>query len=141
MTNGSNNQNKSFLVSFLNHFYEFLMNNFWGLRRAKTYISMATFSENFLSAWFHFSGIVWMKSFTNSMTEFVSVKIVVMDTEKRQFLSYNSNGCYERKSLQQKLESYKFKLPLKILGWLDDWMWNKMSQPQKCTYLEKRCQS
>ena len=51
------------------------------------------------------------------MKEFVSPTMVVMEIGKRQFFSYHSNVFCERKKLHQKLESYRFKLPLKKPGW------------------------
>ena len=50
------------------------------------------------------------------MKEFISLTMVAMKIEKRQFLSYHSSGCYEEKKLHQKLESYRFKVPLQKLG-------------------------
>ena len=52
------------------------------------------------------------------MKEFVSLTMAVMEIGKKQFFSYHSNGFYERKKLHQKVESYRFKLLLKKLGWL-----------------------
>ena len=49
------------------------------------------------------------------MKELVSMTMVAMEIGKRQFLSYHSNGCYEEEKLCQKLESYRFKLPLQKL--------------------------
>ena len=42
--------------------------------------------------------------------------MVAMEVGKREFLSYHSNGCYEKENLLQKLESDRFELPLQKLG-------------------------
>ena len=57
------------------------------------------------------SAIIFMK-------EFISLTMVAVKIGKRQFLSYHSNGFYEDEKLHQKLESYRFKLPLQKLAWL-----------------------
>ena len=43
---------------------------------------------------------------------FFSLTMVAMDIGKK-FFTYHRNRCYESKMFQQKLESYKFKLPQK----------------------------
>ena len=71
------------------------------------------------------------------MKEFVSKTMVVMEMGKRRFLSYHNNTCYKEEKLCQRLESYRFKLPLQ--NWIN-WIsagWDKISQPQKCKFLEK----
>ena len=68
--------------------------------------------------------------------EFVSLTTVVTEIRKKQ-----RKGCYEQKMFQQKVESCKFKLPLKKLGWLGQCkVKKKMSQPQKQMFWEKGCQ-
>ena len=57
------------------------------------------------------SSIIFMK-------EFISLTMVAVKIGKRQFLSYRSNGCYDEEKFHQKLESYRFKLPLQKLAWL-----------------------
>ena len=49
------------------------------------------------------------------MKEFASLKNAnfAMEIGNGQFFGYYSSGCYEEKNLHQKLESYKFKQPLK----------------------------
>ena len=45
--------------------------------------------------------------------ELVFLSMVTMEIGKIQFFTYHGNGCYEQKKLHQKLESYRYKLPLK----------------------------
>ena len=57
--------------------------------------------------------------------------------KKKQFLSYNTNGCYEEEKLYQKLNLVDSSYHCK--NWID-WIstgWDKMSQPQKCKFLGK----
>ena len=74
---------------------------------------MTTFLENSLSVGSIFSGTFWLISCTILMYEFVSVKMVAVETRKMQFFSYHGNACYVEKKLYEKLVSYRFKLPLK----------------------------
>ena len=53
------------------------------------------------------------------MEELVYLTFVAMKTGKKQFLSYHSNSCCDKNKLNEKHESYRFKLPLKKLAWLD----------------------
>ena len=69
------------------------------------------------------------------MTEFIYLKMVVAKTKYNQIFSYHSSGGYEEKKLQ-KLESYRLKSPLQKY-WITVG-WDKMSQPQKWEFLEKR---
>ena len=55
------------------------------------------------------SEIVWSISCIISMKEFFSLTMVAMEIGKR-------HGCCKEKKLDQKLESYRFKLPLQKLG-------------------------
>ena len=48
------------------------------------------------------------------MKEFISLTMVVMEIGKR-------HVCCKEKKLDQKLESYRFKLPLQKLGWLNQY--------------------
>ena len=53
------------------------------------------------------------------MKEFLFLTMVAMEIGKGLFFSCHSKGCYEEKKLNQKLDSYKFKLSLKKMSWLD----------------------
>ena len=60
-----------------------------------------------------------------------------METEKRQFLGYHSNGCYKEKNFFKNLNLIDSNHHWK--SWVD-WItvgWDKMSQPKKCKFLEK----
>ena len=50
----------------------------------------------------------------------MNLKMVALEIWNWRFFSYQSDGGYERKKLHQKFEFYKFKLPQKNLGWLDE---------------------
>ena len=57
---------------------------------------------------------------------------------KKQFFTYHSNRCYEQRMLHQKLESYRFTLPLKKLGWLDQCKVKQNTTTSKMCILRKR---
>ena len=71
------------------------------------------------------------------LKEFISLTIVAMEIEKMQFLGYHSHGCYEEKNFCKNLNFIDSNHRCK--DWID-WItvgWDKISQPQKCKFLEK----
>ena len=71
------------------------------------------------------------------LKEFISLRMVVIEMRKRQFLSYHNNGCYEKKSFFKNLDFVDLNCHCK--NWLD-WInagSEKISQSKKCKFLEK----
>ena len=53
---------------------------------------------------------------TFSDASLVAKVVNTIEIAKRQFFSYHSNSCYEKKKLDEKLQFYRFQLPLQKLG-------------------------
>ena len=81
-----------------------------------TYSRKNNNKKKFMSVWFHFSEIVWIDKLHDLTNDFVSLKMVAMEIGKK-ISSYHSNGCQEKKNIQQEHEPYRYKL--KILSWLE----------------------
>ena len=58
-----------------------------------------------------FPGIVLIDKLHNLKKEFVSLTMVTLEKEKKRFTYIN--GCCKQKIFHQKLETYRFRLPLK----------------------------
>ena len=76
---------------------------------------MTNFLENSLSDSIS-SWIIWIEKLDYFMAEFISLTMVAIETEKRQFPGYCTNGCYEEKSFFKKFEFYRLKPTLRKLG-------------------------
>ena len=87
------------------------------LQCGKGFNARGTFLEISLTIRFHFFQRQFGQIYCIILTkEFDSLMMVTIGIGKIQSLSYHSNICYEEKKLHQKLESFRFKLPLKKNG-------------------------
>ena len=76
---------------------------------------MTNFLDNSLSDSIS-SLIIWIEKLDYFITEFISLTMVAIETEKKQFPSYCTNDCYEEKNFFQKFEFYRLKPTLRKLG-------------------------
>ena len=72
------------------------------------------------------------------MKEFISLTMVAMEIRNRLFFHYDSNGEKKPyKNLNLKDINCDWK---NLVAWIRA-RWDEKSQPQKCTFLEKGCES
>ena len=112
-----------------------MFKSWWWVLRYKRWGKRYTFVTTFLEYSFYlfdsiFPGIVLIDKLHNFEEGVCFPNNGYLGKRKKRFTYIN--GCCKQKLFHQKLETYRFRLPLK--NWVD-WIgasWSKMSQPQKC---------